>query len=282
MRIEHVKQLPDSLDRLAYWIMERETIRLRREAQQAKPWTDDLILQGFRFCNVRRMDDKVSRWLFKNWYLPYHDHFNMLPAVALARLVNNPAALEAVGFPERWNPALILKRLRAFRETGATVFNSAYMVRGGKKGGDKLEEVVYDYCHPLRGLKIPTHSMQEAHTAVLGCYGFGSFMAGQVVADLRWALDGAWSDRMTWAPVGPGSSRGMSRLLDRPPSIGMPQRHFIEYLAWMMQEVRERVPTRITERLEAQDFQSCLCEWDKHERILWGEGRPKQRYPGNA
>jgi len=39
------------------------------------------------------------------------------------------------------------------------------------------------------------------------------------------------------------------------------------------------MPT-ICDRLEAIDYQNCLCEFDKYERALQG-GRPKRNYDGN-
>lgn len=48
-------------ERLCYWVAEREQIRNRNEAGQSAPWTADPILETYRFTNVRRRDDRVSR-----------------------------------------------------------------------------------------------------------------------------------------------------------------------------------------------------------------------------
>ena len=77
----------DPKNRFLYWIKERESIRKKKEAGNPKPWTDDPILQNYRFCNVRRMDDTVSQWLLKNWYEPYFDHPNMLSAAGLSSMI---------------------------------------------------------------------------------------------------------------------------------------------------------------------------------------------------
>lgn len=195
---------------------EREAIRLRKESSQPKPWTDDEILQNYRFTNIRRMDDKVSQWLLSNWYLPNFDYRNMLPAVALARFINQPESLQAVGFPKVWNTAAIKKRLTRFKEGGKRVFNAAYMVRGND-GQDKIDSVVQYYVQPLvtDPIEIDRSFMRKTWTRLAARYGFGPFMAGQVVADLRWAIEGKWLDRNTWAPMGPGSKRGMNRLQGR-------------------------------------------------------------------
>ena len=67
--LDHVRRLKP-LDRLLYWVTERESIRIQRLQGKAPPWTDDPILRQYRFCNVRRMDDAVSQWLLTNWYTP--------------------------------------------------------------------------------------------------------------------------------------------------------------------------------------------------------------------
>ena len=48
---------------LFYWVAERERIRVRKESGQPFPWTDDPILATYRFCNVRREDDRVTIWV---------------------------------------------------------------------------------------------------------------------------------------------------------------------------------------------------------------------------
>lgn len=269
------------MQRLLYWIEERESIRLKKEAGQPKPWTDDLILQNYCFCNVRRMDDKVSKWLLKNWYQPNFNHKNMLVACTLARHFNNPNTLAKVGFPKVWNPKRIKKIVRDLKASGVTVFNGAYMVKGIGTV-DKTEMVVTNVCQPLY-INPPTldcSSLQRSVEALLPYWGLSSFMAGQVVADLRWAMRGLWEDRFVWAPIGPGSKRGMNRLLDRPLKAPIRQEEFEGELKILIYQCEQKLPKSVTNRLEAIDYQNCLCEFDKYSRVLLGEGVPKQKYQG--
>lgn len=284
MLIENVRQLSPQ-ERLLYWISEREGIRLKKEAGEPAPWTDDEILQTYRFTNVRRMDDKVSRWLYRYWYDPFFDHPNMIVAVALARFLNKIETLEYVGFPQRWNPDKIVEKLRKYRDDpkvnqGQAVFNAAYMVRGNSPERDKVHCVVHDYCHPLRGLQVETDTMQGAWRQIEACYGFGSFMAGQVVADLRWAMEGNWSDRMSWAPIGPGSKKGMNTYQGRDASAPLSQEQFLSELLDVWADVLPQLPTELAYRLELMDLQNCYCERLKYEKALWGTGKPKQLYRG--
>lgn len=274
-------------ERLVYWITTRESIRQKKELGLPKPWTHDPILRDYRFCNVVRMEDKVSQWLLKNWYKPYRNHPNMLVACTLARHFNRPESLDEItGFVFREGVSelgAIRNRMRALKAAGYTIFNGAYMVRGIGTT-DKTEMVVDNVARPLldNPPTIDCSSMQAAVEALLPYWGFSSFMAGQVVADLRWAMQGAWKDRLTWAPIGPGSKRGMNRLLGNDKDKPMDQKVFLIELQKLMSKLQSVLPTELTKRMEAIDYQNCLCEFDKFTRALTGEGKPKQRYQGES
>lgn len=283
MKIAEVKKMTDPFDRLCYWIRERESIRLKRERGEPAPWTDDEILSSYRFCNVRRMDDKVSRWLMDNWYGPHHGHKNMLIAATLARQLNNPESLQEIGFPIVWNPDRCEKILNARTEKGLKNFSAAYMITG-TLGGKKVHQIVRKVVDPIFRSKIElnTDSMKDSAEALIPFAGFSTFIAGQVVADLRWASPGEWSDRDSWAPKGPGSVRGLNILygdpLDHPMKVSVFERRFGEVLA----KIRANIPKEIFERMEAHDYQNCLCESFKYHKTLFGLGRPKQKYPGGG
>jgi hypothetical protein len=201
----------------------------------------------------------------------------MLLACALARFFNLPASLETIGFPDRWLPKIIKHKLRERRDNGNTVFNGAYMVRGNDRI-DKIECVIDCYVAPLRGVEIDSNSFQNTQQIIATHYGFGSFMAGQVAADLRWAVKGSWADAKFFAPMGPGSKRGMNRLESLPINHPIKPAHFSSRLLEVIRICRNQLPASITERLEAIDYQNCLCEFDKYERTLWDNRKPKQIY----
>lgn len=283
MLVSKVEKL-NPFDRLLYWIVERERIRHARKAGRSKPWTDDEILQSYRFCNVRRMDDKVSQWLLNNWYRPHFDHKNIVPAIVLARHFNKPETLGPITplvFRQNWPTDLLRKTLRRMKENGETIFSAAYMVRGN--GGDDKVSAVIDYTvQPFvkTPLQVDPYSMEKTWEQVVSYRGLGSFMAGQVVADLRWAMSGSWSDAKTWAPMGPGSKRGINRLKGLPTNEPITQMHFVWELREMIGSLSRKLPTSLTSRLEAIDWQNCLCEYDKYTRALHEGRRLKRRYRG--
>lgn len=292
MKTNDVRKLPPT-ERFLYWVREREAVRLRKEAGEPRPWTDDEILNTYRFCNVRRMDDRVSRWLLEHWYSldgVFGPADRMLVGAALARHFNNEATLASIRglvfgrAAPAWDE--VKRVVRALKESGVKVFSPAYMVRGIGEV-DKTEMVVERVTKPLylNPPRLDTTSMQRSVEALLPYWGFSTFMAGQVVADLRWVLEGTWADRDRWAPVGPGSARGLARLLHGERwkeaargYVSHPANWLIMFREHVLGDQVKNIATALTSRMEAMDWQNCLCEWDKYERALWGEGKPKQLY----
>lgn len=281
------------LDKLEHWIFEREAIRMRKEElHRAKPWTDDIILRHNRFCNVRRMDDKVSRWLLENWYAPIAnaDARTVITMATLARHINWPDALAELK-PGKWNATKVRAALDKRWDRGDKVFTGAYIINGAGSGS-KIAQVVerVDSVWLWAGGQRVHHSryttMATLHGDLMGVHGIGSFMAGQIVADLRYThvLANA-TDAMAWAPRGPGSTRGMNRLLGRTPlHLGFKDAQWqlnMQMLWRILREDRKLARGVLrSRRCELMDLQNCLCEFDKYMRILNGEGRARNRYPG--
>lgn len=287
--------LPARLDQLKYWVTEREKVRKAKEAGKPRPWTDDNILRSVRFCNVRRMDDKVSRQLLEHWYHhtvpPGTDAGTVMASAALARLLNWPPTLEEL-MPvagERWqfNMRRFDTILHDYKNTGAKVFTGAYIINGTGGAPSKITTVLRIantlYLHPEL-LQLDS-SMRAVHANLMKVPGVGSFIAGQIVADLRhvWP-QGAWEDRLTWAPLGPGSHRGLNWLLGwdgKAKQKRITQPAFEAYLGELIKWFKRTMPSIWKNRkLEAHDVQNCLCEYDKFMRLTYGTGRAKNHYPG--
>jgi hypothetical protein len=274
--------VPERLKTLDYWIAERERMRKRHAAGQ-RPYTRDPVLAEWRFCNVRRMDDHVSRWLMRYWYVGERARpENVVSAATLARrALNHPEAL-CDFLDVSWGDWDEIKRRLWWRIailSKETTFDPAYKIGGGnkRKGIEKYEAVV-DIAAAVqeKHCMLPTRTMREACVALCGVYGIGPFMAGQIVADLRHVVGGPWTDKDTWAPMGPGSARGMAYLLGRDGAVS--EAEFERRLPAVIEHVKRTHPAIWRDRkLEAHDVQNCLCELDKFVRVQAG-GKLKQRY----
>lgn len=270
---------PKLLDTMEYWIRERESIRSQREKGKKRPWTKDPILLKYRFCNVRRMDDRVSQWLMKNWYKPHKDSHHIPFACSVARQINWPetlADLTPLVFG-KWDANKAMKLMERRKYMGQKVYTGAYMLTG-TLGGTKIEQTIKKILSPIKRTPPPLHwdSMEKTHAAYLPRAGYSSFIAGQVVADMVGCgyLDA--EDTLTWAPLGPGSKRGLNRLHGRPLESGIPKKQAVAEMVDVYAEMRVRLPSIFKDRgLILMDLQNCLCEFDKYVRTSNGEGRPR-------
>lgn len=260
--------------RLLKWIQEREKIRQLKEAGAPWPWTKDKILQIYRFCNVHREDDAVTKWIAGNWRTPNIKDPDLWFAMVVARFLNLPLSLEILGYPVPWKP----RKFLALQKQDCNLFNAAYMIRS--EVGSKIEYLEAKVLTPMWRLRedLRPHTgqtLQEFYNKLSERYGMGSFLSAQVVADLKYVepLKSA-TDWHTFAGSGPGSRRGMNRVMGFDTDSPWKETDWHLYLMKLQQLVNAKLP----EPLHAQDLQNCLCEFDKYERVRLGEGRPKQKY----
>ena len=286
MKMERIKQ-QSPMVRLVYWIKERQSILLRKSAKTPKPWTDDEILRSYRFCNVRREDDKVTKWIADNWRTPHETDPHTWFAMVVARLINWPDTLEEIGYPINhgtWDPSTFVYRMNRRQKRKEKLFTGAYMIHAdATHGGTKAEYLAECVLAPMWdqrgaiGATFNENSLRAFFNKLREYRDMGEFMAGQVVADvkylpvLRQAID--WD---TFATPGPGSRRGMNRLLGRPTNEKWTVNNWQDELVTL----KEHLDKVIKPKLHAQDIQNCLCEWDKFERVLWGQGKPRSKYQG--
>src|ERR1700761_617485 len=67
---------------------ERHAIHLRRKSGQLPPWTDDPILQKYRFCNVYRVHDRSTQFLLSQVIEPSKEGSDCFFRILLFRLFN--------------------------------------------------------------------------------------------------------------------------------------------------------------------------------------------------
>jgi hypothetical protein len=261
----------------AWFVNERERIRIQKELGEPRPWTADHTLATYRFTNVRREDDRVTRWIKYNWRDPFSDHPNLTLAMTLARFLNWPPTLEELGFPKTWQPELVLKILRARRARGEQVWNGAYMITTCGAEIDKAAHLVAVGNRIAAGGACPVagDTLENAWLRLRQINGLGSFLAAQIIADLKHAQFNPLfiaPDWRTWAAAGPGSLRGLKWWAGRlvAPHEFRPRLH--ELMTDLAPLIKEVVGW-----LTAQDYQNCCCEVSKYVKAQAGT-HPKQRY----
>lgn len=262
---------------------ERHRIYQRRLTGAPKPWTKDPILQQYRFSNAYRELDKTTVWIKDNWRTPHQKDDHVWFAMAVARYINWPDTMQHIGYPVPWNAKQVCRLLNLRKYEGRQIFGGAYFLNSV---GPKIESIVNDRLTPLwdnyesiTTLLYQAQTLKEVYEVLLQQHGFGSFMAAQVVADLKYTPHfKKMKDWWSWAAPGPGSMRGMARVN----GIRVTANHWLDALGQLQTLINPLVSKAGMPRLHAQDLQSWLCEFDKFERVRLGEGRPKQKYNGGA
>lgn len=250
---------------------------------------------------MRRRDDRVSRWLIKNVLGMFDegvDRHVFLKLVALCRFVNWPPTVAVfLELDKPWHKRKMVwkkgidlpaigKLLDARVKSGEKAWTGAYMVRAPyatemTKGEYVAEKVVGAGLDRRQGdlwEAIDARRLEDVWRIVQEGFGWGSFMAGQVIADLTYTrlLDRA-EDLYTWAPVGPGSQRGFNRLLGRELEARVEPEEWAYYVP-LWREAVCRALSRPYDWMTAHDLQNCLCELDKMLRVKNGEGKPRSLY----
>jgi hypothetical protein len=254
---------------LEYWIEEREKIRELKESGAERPWSADHVFQWTYFCNVHREDDRVTRWIRQN-YTPaiFGDNYEL--AIVAARLFNWPPTLEHI----KWALVPLVHHtlwegLTQLQDRKDKIWGGAYLIT---THGRKMPKI--DYCvetlqtaDALLPLNEPT--LERAYHKLRQIDGIGSFLAAQIVADLknteghRLAMA---EDYFSFCAPGPGSLRGLSWFHEKK----ITNSTFHEAI----QDAAEAIDWPDC----MQDLQNCFCEYDKYCRVLTGTGRSKRGY----
>lgn len=288
------------------FMRERELVRLRKEADLPFPWTEDVILQTYKFTNIRRHHDRTSRELIRRFYAPNFDEprLDILMNAALFRYFGTSEFAEAVGwqtyetFDFKGIKDCASNRLRR----GMRVFTGAYIITNQGMSEPK-EQIVCDYflfeLHRLapRIMEIvqETNSWEQTARRMMQINGFGGsgFMTKEILLDTTYT--GFWGDPFEedgmmfsrpddwefWTPVGPGARRGADRIIRDvthvPDAISESKANAVIMELVDLSRDPSLWPPEYGP-MAPHDIQFQLCEFDKYERVRTGMGKPRSKY----
>ena len=263
---------------------EREGIRLRREAGELPPWTDDPVLRAWRFTNVDRERDKTTAW-FREHVRSKLDGVRVVEATVIFRYFNRieTGAIVEDLLLNGWDSAEAGRRLKDVRPvvTGAYMVHSPY-------GMSKLEGLLA--AIETARIWLPKmvggwgDSQEQAWRDLRTIPNLGSFSAGEIVWDLRWTpvLSGA-RDINEWTIAGPGCARGLGYVVDGDPNrYRYGSRKSQTDMLSVMRALLElsRSPEFWPEAWDRWELHSCemwACEFFKYMQAMAGK-RLKRRF----
>lgn len=268
-----------------YWkfASKRQEIFERRLKGSLGPWTDDPILQIYKFCNVFRAADRVSQYMIGNVAYAYDadDFADRAFQIVAFRTFSNIATWDGMRAELGRAPRLTdlangrferaLDRVKAINGrlyTGAFILcaNKAFGYDEKHKNHSALFRHMFLEAHAGRSLE--TASSLKAVVEILQSFPLiGPFMAYQIAIDLNYSELLNFSEN-DYTQAGPGAIRGLEKafynLGDYSPA---------DAILWMtdcQQQEFERLGLAFNglfgRPLHAIDCQGLFCELDKYCR----------------
>ena len=213
--------ISEQVEKFFYWIEERHKIYQKKERGDEWPWTEDKILQKYKFTNPFRENDKTTVWFRNNIRDPYKKSSKVIMATVIFRwfnLIETGNTLIENNLLEDWDS----DRAYEVIKPQSKWITGAYMIKS-PTGLDKIKGIsqcINNLWKDREELIERFESADNLHDMWFRLTGYshlGGFLSYEVITDLRHTYLG-WDakDIYTWANAGPGAMRGLNRIWNRP------------------------------------------------------------------
>ena len=303
----------ENLLHLYNFIKRRYNIHLKKDVLgKPQPWTNDPVLQEFRFTNIRREHDRESKWLIKNIStnpdLAYED--KLLNSI-LFRLYNKHQTSELIGMPihfskyEDWDPEQYRHLFEeALEDDPHRVFFTGAFNTGGLKRALKwylpkdtpdnsMEMRVMCFVKYLLGSTMiddikAAKTQKDVFKTLSSCMGIGGFLGYQMFVDMTYIPEFPFSEN-EFTVAGPGCRWGIDYLFDDKDGMTYEEcifwvrdnleRLFHEVLGkeWDCKKIFWDLPEE-DRCFNVMSLENCFCELSKYIRAKTETGRPRKKY----
>jgi len=269
---------------LANYMNERHLIWHKRFVEKKpKPWTEDKILQQYKFTNCFRQLDKGTAAL-QEMLKRQKDGVLILFNIIWYRYFNLYVHAEQLGFVTDYTQ--VEEYITAKAKKCDKVFTGAWMTTGVRYEDKHISYLrackeAWDRREMLYYLITTSTKLETVCAYLKDLYMVGDFLAYELACDLRFTkLLNKATDTLTFANLGPGAQRGLKRL-------GMPYKNQKEGCESMRELYDMLIELHISYHIihapwpfELREVEHNLCEFDKYQRVKNGEGHPRSKYPG--
>jgi hypothetical protein len=271
----------------AYWrfAAERQSVFFRRLRGELQPWSDDPILQTFKFCNAFRASDRVSQFLIRDviYQLDFTPEDTFLRIILFRLFSKNETwqLLEATFgqiCANTFNPNAFGETLDHALARGETIYTNAFILCASnaygyrRKHRNHLALVDAMLVDGLSRKIANARSLEAVYRLLIAYPLIGPFMAYQLAIDINYS-ELTDFDENNFTMPGPGAIRGIKKCFADISSCSMPA-----IIRWMVdrQEAEfERLGLSFQplwgRRLHAIDCQNLFCEVDKYARVAFPE-----------
>ena len=286
----------------SYWTFaaERQAVYHARAQGKRGPWTNNPVLQEYKFTNAYRASDRVSQYLIRNViYSGAQDWPSTLLRILLFKIFNKietwTLIIAELGeiTAKNFDPKRIGEILNDALAKGVSIYSGAYIMPSGPRDIRQarkhsmhlalLSQIVRgDLARQLQ----TANSMERAYSLLLNVPSFGPFLAFQFLIDANYSPFLNFSE-MEFVMPGPGARDGIRKCFNN--LGGYDEAGVIRWMA-------DRQEAEFSKRglnfqslwgrpLQLIDCQNLFCEVDKYARVVHpeaqgfsGRTRIKQRF----
>ena len=270
----------------SYWkfATERQNIFYKRlESPQSYPWTNDPILQKYKFTNAYRATDRVSQYLMFDVILKGSQKKDeVLFRIILFKLFNKIETWkylkEKIGEIKYcdFNFTLFAATLKMARSSGLPIYSNAYIMASGKSFFNHefkhenhlrlLEKMMKDN---LVETLSECYSMKEGYEKLLSYPSIGTFLAYQYITDINYSEITHFSE-MEFVKAGPGAIDGIKKCFN---DLGdFSEEDIIKMVCEKQEKEFERLGLNFRSlwgrKLQLIDCQNLFCEVGKYARAI--------------
>lgn len=295
-----------SIEEYFWWINERQQIWYNRNVLKLpKPWTQDKIMQRYKFTNCFRQLDRgtiaLNELILKDWYtdttplaeLDLDKAIDIMFNVIWYRMFNLDIHAHNLGRIHFKDYERLREYMHSRKLANQKCFTSAHMTSGSYLSDNvkckvyshlvtatmmaTMEDGDYKCAKRYLGLIARNPTMEGTCQLLQELPLIGGFISYEIACDLRFTpiLRNA-KDKLTWANLGPGARRGLKRLGLVESVEGM--RQLFALAPQYLSDVVKNAPVPF----EMREIEHSLCEFDKYQRVKTGVGRPRETYNGEG
>lgn len=265
-----------------YFAAERQEIFFKRLQGATAPWTNDDILNKYKFTNAYRASDRVSQYLIRNviyngTYTPEDLFFRIILFKIFNKIETWKLIEQHIGEINYHNYSFDLydNLLTSEMSGGNTIYSAAYIMASGKSifGYAKKHQNHLKLLEKMMEDELPKKiteqkSMKDLYELLLGYPTIGKFLAYQYCIDLNYSELCNYSE-MDFVVPGPGARDGIRKCFR---DIGnLNETDIIRFMAERQQKEFSRLginfKTLWGRPLQLIDCQNLFCEVDKYSRI---------------
>lgn len=288
-----------------YWkfAYERQKAFEARAAGLPGPWTDDPIIQDYKFCNVFRAADRASQYLIRTicYSEQSNDPTDRLFQIIAFRIFSNIETWESLREKLGHNPTLdnlidgsFETALTEIKAEAGKLYTGSFILCATDSYGRQLKHL--NHVELLKDMFIENDldrkildatSLKEIYDLIHTFPMMGDFMSYQIAIDLNYSDLVNFSENEFTKP-GPGALRGIKKVFID--TNGLSDE---EVIMWMVNHQDEEFKKYGYEfhglygrQIHAIDAQNLFCETDKYCRVAVPElksarARIKARFSEN-